>query len=104
MHYFVSMSDDQKFIRTKAPSESILAYASAVQTLRKPEFRSAMIGHFYSSITNGSIHVWYIGEIVAIFMLLFTMDNVSILVLENYRPFNTLNPKGYRPVSLTAFL
>lgn len=36
LHYFVSISKYRKFIRMKAPSEPILANASAGQTLRKP--------------------------------------------------------------------
>lgn len=94
LHYIVTVSDDRKFIRTRAPSEPILAYASATQTLQKPEFRSSIMGHFYSSITSGSTHVGDIGELVATFVtfvLLFTMHKI-------------LDPENYRPVSFTTFL
>lgn len=91
LHYFAGISKDRRFIRTKAPAEPILAYASALQTLRKPQSRSDVIYHFYSSMTSGSIHVGDIGELVSTILLLFTADKL-------------LNPEKLQPVSLPTFL
>lgn len=50
-----------------------------------------MIGHFYSNLTNGSIHVGDLGKLVATCVFLFTMDRA-------------LDPNKYRPIDLTTFL
>lgn len=72
-----SISGDRRELRTKHPSEPILAHMAAREMKDHEETRVNVVKALHKNVTSGTIHLRDIGEMVAALILLLTVDKAQ---------------------------